>query len=267
MKSENVIWLNGMPRSGTSWLSQIFDSHPNVSFKLSPLFSYAFKNRVNEKSSSEEWLQFFGDVSVSNDDFVNQLYRRDSGEYPVFIKEKLQKLVIKDTRYHNLTEVLLNLFSDIKMIHIVRHPCGAINSWLKAPKEFSPDLNPLNEWRTANSRKTGVEEFWGFDDWLLLTKKYLEWQENYPERVKVVYYEKIVENALAETVKMFNFVGLNMSKQTESFLIESQNSHEESEYAVFKSKSVVNNWKTELQPQIVNEIYQALRDKDLLHLF
>mgnify|MGYP000598251825 FL=1 len=72
MKSENVIWLNGMPRSGTSWLSQIFDSHPNVSFKLSPLFSYEFKNRVNERSTLKEWMQFFEEVSASDDEFVNQ---------------------------------------------------------------------------------------------------------------------------------------------------------------------------------------------------
>jgi len=267
MKSENVIWLNGMPRSGTSWLSQIFDSHPNVSFKLSPLFSYEFKNRVNERSTLKEWMQFFEEVSASDDEFVNQSYRRESGEYPIFSKDDLQKLVIKDTRYHNLTAVLLSLFADIKIIHIVRHPCGAINSWLKAPKEFSQDLNPLTEWRTARSRKTGKEEFWGFNDWMFLTKKYLEWQKVYPKNVKVVYYEDIVEDALTETVKMFNFVGLNMSKQTESFINESQNLHDESEYAVFKDKAVVDKWKAELHPQIIDDISQELRINNLLHLF
>ena len=51
-----------MPRSGTSWLSQIFDSHPDTKFKLSPLFSYAFKNAVNIESSKKEWLKFLDGI-------------------------------------------------------------------------------------------------------------------------------------------------------------------------------------------------------------
>lgn len=267
MKSKDVIWINGMPRSGTSWLSQIFDSHPNISFKLSPLFSYAFKDFVDEGSSKQKWLDLFKRVFVSEDDFINQLYRRESGEYPIFIKDELTKLVIKDTRYHNLTDSMLKLFPDIKLIHIVRHPCGAINSWLKAPKEFSQDLNPLDEWRTAKSRKKSIEEFWGFDDWLFLTKQYLKLQEEFPNNVMVVFYEDLVYNIYSESRRMFEFVNLSMKNQTITFLEKSQNSHNVSEYAVFKDKNVATQWKTELHPEIIISIEEELIKNDLTHFF
>ncbi|TYA56641.1 sulfotransferase family protein [Formosa maritima] len=267
MKSKDVIWINGMPRSGTSWLSQIFDSHPNISFKLSPLFSYAFKNFVDENSSKQEWFDLFERVFVTKDDFINQNYRRESGEYPIFIKNELTKLVIKDTRYHNLTDNLLKLFSDIKFIHIVRHPCGAINSWLKAPKEFPQNLNPLEEWRTAKSRKKSIEEFWGFDDWLFLTKKYLKLQEEFPNNVRVVFYEDLVHNIYTESKKMFEFVNLKIGRQTMEFLEKSQNSYNESEYAVFKNKDVATQWKTELHPEIINSIEEELIINNLTHFF
>lgn len=256
-----------MPRSGTSWLSQIFDSHPKVSFKLSPLFSHEFKNFVNESSSKSKWNLLFKNVFHSKSKFINQTYRRSSGEYPVFQKEKLTRLVIKDTRYHNLTETLLRLYPKIKFIHIVRHPCGAINSWLKAPNEFSQNLNQLDEWRDAKSRKTSKEEFWGFGDWLYLTKKYSKLQAEFPNNVKVIYYEELVEKALFQTEQMFDFVDLKMTEQTVNFINKSQSNHNLSEYSVFKNKNVVNMWRDELHPTIINKIKEELIQNNMISYF
>ena len=260
---KNIIWLNGMPRSGTSWLSQIFDSHPEVSFKLSPLFSYTFKDYVNKNSPKYKWIKFFNLVYISNDEFLNQSYRRNSGEYPFFQKEELKTLVIKDTRYHNLTDTLLKLFPKIKFVHIVRNPCGSINSWLKTPKEFPQELNEIDEWRTAKCRKTSIEEFWGFNDWLCLTKKYLKLQEDFPENVKVVFYENLVNNPLLVTKNMFDFVNLNLLNQTKQFIANSQESHNDSKYSVYKNVNVVNRWKKELNPIIRDEIIKDLKEHKL----
>lgn len=264
---KNVVWINGMPRSGTSWLSQIFDSHINVSFKLSPLFSYAYKDYIDEYSPKSKWEDLFEKVFFSKDEFINQTYRRASGEYPIFEKQELTHLVIKDTRYHNLTHRLLELFNDIKLIHIVRHPAGAINSWLRAPKEFPQELNPLDEWRTGNCRKKSKEEFWGFNDWLSLTKMYLELERKYPKNVKVVFYENILNNSKIQVADMFAFCNLKMLPQTVDFLFRSNSVHSNSEYAVFKSKSVATKWRTQLDPKIKEEIKKELIINELDYLF
>lgn len=260
---ENIIWLNGMPRSGTSWLSQIFDSHPEVSFKLSPLFSYAFKDYVDENSEKSKWIELFNLVFDSKDEFINQNYRRNSGEYPFFQKGIMTRLVIKDTRYHNLTDSLLKLFPKIKFIHIVRHPCGTINSWLKAPKEFPQELNELDEWRIAKCRKTGIEEFWGFNDWIYLTKKYFMLQKEFPNNVKVVFYEDLVKDVLVTTKSMFDFVNLDILDQTKEFINISQDYHNNSEYSVYKNSHVMYQWKEELNPIIINEIKKDLKKNKL----
>lgn len=247
-----------MPRSGTSWLSQIFDSNPKVSFKLSPLFSYEFKNVVNEYSSRQDWDNLFLNVINSKDEFINQTYRRVSGEYPFFDKQDIERLVIKDTRYHNLTLPLLQLYDDLKFVHIVRNPCGAINSWLSAPKEFPQDLNIFEYWRNGKCRKTGIEEFWGFDDWLLLTKKYFELESLYPKQVKVFFYDEIVKKPYAEVKSMFDYVGLELCEQTINFIKRSTSNHNISEYSVYKKKEVVDKWKKELHPLIIEEIKSEL---------
>ncbi len=256
-----IIWLNGMPRSGTSWLSQIFDSHPDVRFKLSPLFSYAFKNALDSNSTKKEWKNFFKEVYFLNNDFLNQTNRRKTGEYPIFkLKNSTPNyLAIKETRYHNLTKRMLDLLRGIKFIHIIRNPCGAINSWLKAPREFPKDADPSKEWKTGVCRKTGKEEFWGFNDWKLLTSMYLDLQKKFPNKVLVICYEDLVDEPFKITRKIFDFVNLNLHQQTMNFLISSNSKHHAGEYAVFKNKDVKYKWKRQLSPKIIKEIYSDLK--------
>jgi hypothetical protein len=265
MSPMKVVWLCGMPRSGTNWLCQIFDSHENVNFKLSPLFSYAFKNKVGVNSTKEDWTKFFEDVYHSKDDFLNQTQKRADGIFPDFMVKRSfpEFLVIKDTRYHNLIPSILEHFADIKIVYIVRNPCGAINSWLLSKKEFPSHADPLKEWKTGHCRKIGMEEFWGFDDWKSLTKQYLDLERKYPEKVKVVSYEDIVEQSSLQTSIMFDFVGLNPSKQTEDFLMLSQTTHIEHGNAVYKDKSVKDNWKSSLAPEIIAAIKDDLEGTEL----
>jgi hypothetical protein len=260
-----IIWLAGMPRSGTNWLSQIFDSHENVNFKLSPLFSYAFKNAVDENSSKKEWLKFFDDVYHSNDAFLIQTQKRAEGIFPTFnVKNAKQDyLVIKETRNHHLISILLKSFPDIKVIYLVRNPCGAINSWLSSPKEFPQGADPKQEWRTGKCRKIGKGEYWGFEDWKLLADQYLSLEKEYPNNVKVVSYENLVDQSLEITNDMFEFAGLSFSEETNKFLFLSQTTHSEHTRAVFKSKEVKDKWKTQLDPEIANLIIQELTGTNL----
>ena len=43
------IAIHSVPRSGSSWLGQILNSSLKVCFRFQPLFSYAFKDYLNEK--------------------------------------------------------------------------------------------------------------------------------------------------------------------------------------------------------------------------
>lgn len=258
-----------MPRSGTSWLSQIFDSSPDVRFRLSPLFSYELKNFVTDDSHKTTWNLLFEKAYLSNSEFMDQTYRRVAGEYPVFsFKASLPAfLVIKDTRFHNLTVHMLSLFPDMKMIGIVRNPCGAINSWLRAPKEFPPGNDPLHHWRAGECKKEGRGDFWGFEDWKWVTILFLQLERETPERFFLVQYEDIVLEPVRWAKAMFDFCGLKYSDQTKKFIIESQTTHVDNEYAVFKKTEVKDKWKTQLSPIIIKEIYDELKGTDLERFF
>lgn len=264
----SVIWVNGMPRSGTSWLGQIFNSHPDVRFRLSPLFSYAFKDFVNEYSLRVEWVEFLRKVYYfRTDPFMEQLDRKKAGDYPVFEKkhEHPSFLVIKETRYHNLTTCILKLLPEIKFVFIIRNPCAAIYSWLNAPKEFPLKDDPMKYWRNGHNRKTGPEEFWGFDDWIKLTKLYTSLQKAYPKHIFIQRYEDLVKDPFAATKAMFRFTGLGkVPNQTNEFLCRSQKIHLGNEYAVFKAKEeMLGKWKGKLHKEIQREIEESLRGTEM----
>lgn len=161
-----VIGIFGMPRSGTSFLGQIFDSSESVSYRLEPIFSYLLKNQIDEHSCKAQIMDFFERCLVASDDaFMNQLDKRRSGSYPTFKKQSNKKLVFKTTRFHHmLPRMMEQMEEDLKIVYIVRNPCAAINSWLRHPREFPQELDPLSEWRGGVCRKTAREEFWGFED-------------------------------------------------------------------------------------------------------
>ncbi|KAF0218752.1 MAG: hypothetical protein FD174_2535 [Geobacteraceae bacterium] len=261
----NIIYVLGMPRSGTSWLGQVFDSSPQTRFRLSPLFSYAFKNQLNEHSTLNEWEELFKRVYHTNDEFMEQTARRESGLYPTFsVKdENPEFLVIKDTRFHNLTSQMLKLVDNLKIVVIVRNPCGAIYSWLNAPREFPQGADPLIEWRTGACRKNGFGEFWGFDDWKEVTNMYLKFAREIPERVLIVRYENLVDDSIQQIRRIFSYCGLDYTPQTEEFLKLSQKIHVDNEYAVFKNPKVKDMWKTGLQDVIKSAIINELNGSEL----
>lgn len=263
---KEIILLVGMPRSGTSWLSQILDSSPQVVFRLSPLFSYALKNAVDENSSKDAYEQMFTKAYMANDDeFMNQIHHRKSGHYPIF-KEKINApefLVIKDTRYHNLLRHMLNLFENLKIVSIVRHPCGAIHSWLTNPGEFPSGADPMIEWRSGSCRKTGPEEFWGFEDWKKVTRLHLSLEKLFPNRFCIIQYENLTQDILKQTKDIFQFIGLEYTKQTEDFLIASQQIDDPNPYAVFKNPSTKDRWRSELNPEIQNQIIEEITNSEL----
>lgn len=260
------VWITGMPRSGTSWFAQIFDSHPNVRFRLSPLFAYRFKNVLNDSSTPQQWSHFFEMVYEVHDEFMEQTDKKRDGRYPVFERKEYDPaiLVIKSTRFHNLVTGALRKVGELKVLHIVRNPCGAINSWLKAPGEFPPDADVDENWRSGRVRKTGPEEFWGFDDWKRVTRMYLELQKVLPDKVRVVRYENLVDNPLATISTVFEWVGLKLDKQTLDFLSLSMSSHTEDQYAVYKDAAKVRiQWQSELPTRIIETIKNELSGTEL----
>ncbi|PCJ83904.1 MAG: sulfotransferase family protein [Thiotrichaceae bacterium] len=264
-KEIQVTWISGMPRSGTTWLSQIFASSPDVRLKFCPLFSYEFKDVLDENSTAEDWSKFFLEVYQTNSEYLDQDYLRNQGLVPTFIskKENPHNLVLKSTRFHHLIPYVLRLDDQIRFIHIVRHPCATIYSWLANPHEFPHDADCITEWRTGLCRKTGPGEFWGFDDWKKVNAQALQLAELYPDRFKILRYENLVQDTRKCTKEIFEYLNIIYEKQTDDFIDLSHSKHDANKRSVFKEPVVNKNWLTMLDPSIISACLNEIKGTNL----
>ncbi len=249
------LFLLGMPRSGTTWLSQIFESSPDFLVRLSPNYSHPLKNQIDLTASKADWIDHLSAAAESDDPFMTQNWRRDTGELATFpsTTDAAQYLAIKDTRFHDLYQRAMELLPDALLIYVVRHPGGAINSWWQS-EEFPSDSDIIEEWRTGECRKQTMGEYWGFSDWRCLTERYLYLEEQDPNRYRVFRYEDLVRERESISADLFAFVGCEIPPSTQAFLGESKSRHDERSYSVYKDPSVVDRWRSELPPEIRSSI-------------
>jgi len=255
------VFLLGMPRSGTTWLSQIFESSPQVLLRLSPNYSYPLKNMLDENSSKDDWITQLTAALDTNDPFMTQNWRRKKGELEWIDKDPtiVSKLVIKDTRFHHLYLTGMKLFPEAKCLFVIRHPCGHLNSW-RVSSEFPEGADFDSNWRSGACRKhEGPGEYWGFDDWKALALEFLALENATPDRFKVFRYEDVVADPVEMTRILFQFAGIDYDDEVPSFLTRSHAIHDPNVFSIFRSPSVAGRWRVEFPKHIADEIYQELK--------
>jgi hypothetical protein len=262
---DRIIWTNGLPRSGTSWLCQILDSAPEVNFRLAPLFSWAFRDTMRPDDDEHAWRLFFQAVHASMDPWMAQADRRAAGLFPSFERKDADPrvLVIKDVRHHQFLPHLLRLPLPLEVVHIIRDPRGAIHSWLDNPKEFPPGADPLTNWRSGAVRKVNPSEFWGFDDWMRLTRLYEDLARRHPGRVHLVNYDRLTADPLSVSEDLFRSLRLNWTDQTRNFLQRSTSGHSDHPFSVFKNARVKDRWREALPAEIRDAIERDLSGSPL----
>lgn len=261
------IAIHSVPRSGSTWLSSIFDSHPKVNFKLQPLFSYAFKDYLNEKSTSSEIDSFFNKISMSNDDFINQIEGKENGIIPNFDKEKtFTHICYKEVRYHHILENMLAKCDNLKLILLIRNPLAVLYSWSKAPKEFKKEWYFEDEWLDAPSKNLGrIEEYNGYNKWKATSYLFLKLKKVSPNSVYLLTYSDLLKQTNKQVSNIFSFCGLKMVNQTKDYIIKSKSLNQNDAYSVFKKKSKDDAWR-DLPNHIIEYIKKDL-DNTVLEQF
>ncbi|MGB5965066.1 MAG: sulfotransferase domain-containing protein [Sulfurimonadaceae bacterium] len=261
------IAIHSVPRSGSSWIGQIFNSSPDVNFKFQPLFSYAFKDYLNTSSSLKDINTFFEEIAQSSDPFLLQQDKIDKGNYPVFQKnDNPIHIVYKEVRYHHILENMLTVDPDVIVIGIVRSPYAVINSFLNAPREFRKDLgwDELSEWQYAQKKNLDKpEEFYGYEKWKEVVLLFHKLQEQYPNRFCLIKYDDLLTHTLEEVEKNFSFCSIQITDQTKRFLKQSTKINQDDTYSVYKSKTADDSWKKRLNPLIVDAISNDLKKNNL----
>ena len=263
----NKVAIFSVPRSGSSWLGQIFNSHPNVEYKFQPNFAYSFNYSLTENSSKFQIKEFYEQLIKTQDHFVNAEITISTQKGLQFKKETASTLVFKETHYINVLENLLQN-SETRIIGLVRSPFAVINSWVKIPKEFNPEWSIKEEWKDGSKKNQNRNyNFFGFNKWKEATKLFLRLQKEFPEKFKILNYSDLLDRKEEITEDIFSFCSLEFSDQTKLFLNQSNKIEDADAYSVFKKKDNDDGWKDELPNFIIEEIMGDKEFQELNKIF
>ncbi len=254
--------IHGVPRSGTSWIGEIFNSSPNTVYRFQPLFSYAHKNFLGETSSLGDIKEFFTRLHNCSDAFTTQVDRRKAGQFPTFEKGSITHIVYKETQSHNILINLMRRAEWLKLCAVIRNPISVICSWFGAPKDFRADLkwSMEEEWRYAPKKNQNKpEHYYGYEKWKEACKIFTYLHEQYPDRVYIINYSHLLESTQEETQSMFSFCALEMTDATVHFIEASSKKTEPDPYSVFRANQTDAKW---VSQDSMKEIADAIR-KDL----
>jgi hypothetical protein len=184
LKQHQIILL-GMPRSGTSWIGKIFDSHPDTLYRHEPDSAYPLREVPLLPAGTDP-----GPYRETLDRFVDSVFdmrmTKVAASVPVFPKHYLSgtrqlmqrgavkavklaaklvgELQVPDSVDYRAIDslvvvwksiestgrigILARAFPTARLIHIVRHPCGFAASVLRgeARKKFSSGTPVFEDW-------------------------------------------------------------------------------------------------------------------------
>lgn len=261
---KTITGIHGVPRSGTSWLAQIFNASPQVRLKFQPLFSYAFKDIISESSTSKDISDFFDAIYHSDDDFINMRDTSLLKSYPKFNKNPHQThLVFKHVRYHFLLPHLMKENDILRLILIIRNPLSVLSSWKNAPREFNPSWNFNEEWQFAKKKNVNVSDYFGFEKWKEATHLFMDLEKAYPKRVKLITYNSVLNNTLDEVQKLYKFAGIEMTDQCLDFIHESKTRQIDDPNSVYKVKKTDDSFKKNIPLNIQETIIENLKGTEL----
>lgn len=267
MDKLKIIGIHSVPRSGSSWLGSLIDSHPNVSYKFQPLFSNKYKGSISELSSKLEIDDFFNTLRLdNNDDFINLKSFKEGNIYPFFSKEKIKILCYKEVRYHYLLQIFLEKLEDFKFIGIIRNPFEVLFSWYLAPSEFKRDLNWnfQNEWLHAPLKNMNrKEEYNGFAKWLEVSKLFYQLKMKFPDKVLVISYYDLKTKSVEELKKIMSFLGLNISKKQIEYLKKNKKNKINYDFrSVLNNKQKGENWQEFIDLNIRNDVIKLINESE-----
>jgi hypothetical protein len=299
--ASNAILIVGAPRSGTTWLAKIFDSHPDVLYRHEP----------------DEAVRGDGSIQANMALWVRQRDARTAGKRPFFPKSwrmapahvlrtglayagavasriglpawsvpdlgtvEQARAVIKSVRLNAGIGAFVRAAPDGRAVLILRHPCGQVASIMRGTSDGRFDLAssgtdmPFDEAAAiAFAASHGIDEpafqrlpdaakyAWSWREFNETALASIEGQNN----ARVVVYEDLCANPATGARAILTFAGLPWHAQTEEFLRRSTSYDGQAGYyaVVRNSIAAADRWRTTMAPADQEAVHAAVCGSSLL---
>lgn len=255
--------IQGVPRSGTSWLGQIVNSAPSVQYRFQPIHAHSFPRALSDRASGREVAVFFNDLLESDEPYINQRDGLTLGGsvVPVFEKTSPTHVIYKEVHDFEAARNALVVSANVIMVGVVRNPIDVIESWVGNPLEFPPAWDIREEWLDAGSKNSEYAgNLFGIQRWTQVTRSILELTDLYPERCLLVRYEDLQRDPARYTQTVLDHFRLPVADQTRRFVSDSTEWTDPSAYGVYRARPATPRSKGgRLPPDVVRAIADAVK--------
>tara|TARA_B100000795_G_scaffold243168_1_gene206858 strand:+ start:15 stop:1565 length:1551 start_codon:yes stop_codon:yes gene_type:complete len=192
ISNKNIIFILGMPRSGTSLVEQIMTSHSNVfgAGELPQLSKIVKERLMTDNFISEKKIKQL----IDDDLFTGQL-RKDYYDYLERFNSNKEFITDKAPLNFRWIGIIKILFPKSKIIHCTRNPKDNCFSLYK--NFFEGGLNFSYNQKELATYYNLYSDLMNF------------WQDSFPNSIYQANYEKIIENPQRETEELLNFCDLS----------------------------------------------------------
>ncbi|MBT9505961.1 tetratricopeptide repeat-containing sulfotransferase family protein [Rhodoferax sp.] len=186
------VFLIGFPRSGTTLMEQILDSHPNIqAMEEKPAVSLMAERALEMM----DWQPgFLTDLHESQLNELRQIYFMAVAKYINLRPDN--RLIDKMPLNTVLVPIIARVFPNAKFIVAIRHPCDVCLSCLM--QNFAVNAGMANFFNIENTVNFYSQVM---DSWL-------HYSEQLPLNFYQLRYEDLIENIPQKSRELLDFLGL-----------------------------------------------------------
>lgn len=197
MFDKPFIFITGAPRSGTSMITKIIDSHPDVIILMENIFG----NRKRYWQRAEFW---------DNDSQLKEQIKSIYGKFPETVLGN--KIITPDVWSAEDIYRFCKFFNIFKIVFVVRNPVAVIKSRLKRePRDFSIVFNDLARQNLLLNFTSRLHVY--LSSWRQSIENYWKLKDASPEKVHLIYYEDFCNDFNNQRAVLFRFLSLNLTDE------------------------------------------------------
>ncbi len=167
VSNSSPIFILGVPRSGTTLLSFILDSHPNIAVGRETLIMKGIQQILCDAKGNDDttllfrnWYQRYGLERPQFLEYIRNFLTEFFSDYAR--KCGKQRWGEKTPLHMHYVELIREIFPDAKLIHIIRDPravCASRKSWKGNVEEFAKEWQDQNIHVSDFGAQTGPRLF------------------------------------------------------------------------------------------------------------
>jgi hypothetical protein len=194
MFDKQFVFITGAPRTGTSMVTKIIDSHPDSIILMENIFG----NRKRHFHREDFW---------NHDDLLKEKIR---ATYSGFTQMVLgNKVITPDVWAVEDIYRFCNFFENFKIVFLVRDPIAVVASRLKRePADFLLQFNESARKNLLLNFSTRTNAY--LSSWRQSIENYWKLKEAIGSKIKLIYYENFCNDFENQLQGLFDFLELQI---------------------------------------------------------